>query len=466
MFYPVILCGGSGTRLWPLSRELYPKQFANLGFGRTLFSQTLDRAKALTSRTLLIVCNEEHRYFVAADLLENPCDHELILEPCVRNTAPAIALAAFSAKEKDENAILLVMPSDHQIEGREFSECIYSSLDSARKGKIVTFGITATFAATQYGYIKKGKAYDDSLSFVSRFVEKPDLRNAEAMLREGDYLWNSGIFLLRADVYLRELKEYAPRIWEATFRAWEGKTRKGSLVRPNGEEFAKSPSDSIDYCVMMQTKNALVAPFNAQWSDLGSWDALYRAQKKDENGNVVLGDVIQENTKGCYFHAENKLIAALDVEDLIVVASRDAVFVSPRGSAEKVKVIVGELQAKERRECRLHPKVYRPWGSYETLAISERFQVKRIVVSPLASLSLQMHYHRAEHWVIVSGTAEVYDGKNTQLYTENQSTYIPVGAKHRLRNPGRIPLVIIEIQSGSYLGEEDIVRFDDEYDRS
>ena len=485
MLYPVILCGGSGTRLWPLSRELYPKQFADLGFGKTLFRETLDRAVTCRDvQKIFVVCNQEHRFFVAEDLLELSVPATVLLEPCARNTAPAAALAAHAAhmdalvRHDEAPPVLLILPSDHKIwGGTPFATIVSNAVPAAQAGKIVTFGILASTPTTGYGYIKKGALWtdasaeqegagvEDGIALVERFIEKPEQAEAEHMLQEGGYFWNSGIFLVRADVYLQEVRTYAPAIGEAVEKAWEKHTVRGQCIRVNAEEFTKSPSDSIDYSIMMHTEHACVAPFNTNWSDLGSWDALYETREKNENQTVCIGDVIQENVHNSYLHSENRLIAALDVQNLVIVATRDAVFVAPRSSVQKVKSIVADLKEQNRQECRLHPKVYRPWGSYETLAISDRFQVKRIVVHPNASLSLQMHYHRAEHWVIVSGTAEITNGETTQLYTENQSTYIPVGRRHRLKNPGKLPLVLIEIQSGSYLGEDDIVRFEDLYQR-
>ena len=467
MLYPVILCGGSGTRLWPLSRELYPKQFADLGLDKSLFRQCLERAAACPDvNRFFIVSNQQHRLFVAADLLETAISATVILEPEGRNTAPAIALAAHAAYALDKEAILLVMPSDHKISDNiQFADSIVRAFPAAQNGSIVTFGLDVKGPATNFGYIKCGSKREDTLFDVEQFIEKPDLATAERLYSEGNSFWNSGIFLVRADVYLQELKTYAPTISLAMENAWELRREKGSCIYPDTDAFCSSPADSIDYCIMMKTKRAVMSYFPVVWSDLGSWDALYTIGEKDENKNVCIGDVLQVDSENCYLHATHNLIAAIDVEDLVIVATRDAVLVVPRKSVQKVKSIVETLKKANRQEYQLHPKVSRPWGNYETLAYAERFKVKRIVVNPGATLSLQMHYHRAEHWVVVSGTAEVTCGENTALYTENQSTYIPIGTKHRLHNPGKIPLIIIEIQSGAYVGEDDIIRFEDVYER-
>lgn len=463
---PVILCGGSGTRLWPLSRQTYPKQFVDLGDGRTLFKDTLARARHVPeSAEPVIVCNEAHRFYVTAALQESGVRGSILLEPTPRNTAPAIALAAFALAGSGGDPLMLALPSDHAIgDENAFASGVASAVSLAERGNIVTFGITPTAPETGFGYIEQGAALDAGFH-VARFVEKPDAAAARAMLEQGGFLWNSGMFLVRASVYLRELERHAPGIFTACRAAWEGRATDGVFCRPDAAAFQASPSDSIDYAVMERTERAAVVPLSTEWSDLGSWEAFYQAEPRDDTGNVCHGDILTSDTENCYFNARHRLLAAIGVRDLVVVETRDAVLVAPRDRVQEVRAVVDRLQAAERGECRQHPLVYRPWGSYETLVSDSRFQVKRIIVNPGAGLSLQMHHHRAEHWVVVNGTAEVTNGDETRLYTENQSTYIPAGTRHRLKNPGIIPLVLIEIQSGSYLGEDDIVRFADMYGR-
>lgn len=464
---PVILCGGSGTRLWPLSREAYPKQFVDLGGGRTLFKDTLARALRTPSRQEpVVICNEAHRFYVAASLREMGAQATILLEPAPRNTAPAIALAALALTADGADPLMLVLPSDHALKDEEpLLRGVEAAAPLAEEGHIVTFGITPTGPETGFGYIETGAPLGDGGFRVARFVEKPDAATAQAMLERGGFLWNSGMFLMRASVYLHELERFAPEIATACRAAWAGRAQDGAFCRPEAAAFLASPADSIDYAVMEHTDRAAVVPLATQWSDLGSWEAFYQAGPADADGNVCQGDVLTHDTQDCYFNARHRLVAAIGLRGLAIVETRDALLVAPRERVQEVKAIVKRLADAGRPECKQHLRVYRPWGSYETLVMGDRFQVKRIIVDPGAELSLQMHHHRAEHWVVVRGTAEVVNGTETRLYTEDQSTYIPVGTAHRLRNPGIIPLVLIEIQSGSYLGEDDIVRFSDAYGR-
>lgn len=464
----VILSGGSGTRLWPLSREAFPKQFLPVVSDESLLADTIDRGLMLGEQVrVLAITNEEHRFVVAAHLQAQAPERTagIILEPVGRNTAPAIALAALAALEENPQELLLVMPSDHVVRNAEaFRAATAAGSKVAMTGKLVTFGIVPDAPHTGYGYIRAGHchgAYQD----VAAFVEKPDQATAEGYLSEGDYLWNSGIFLFRADRYIEELDRQQPQIMAACREAWSQRKADMDFTRVGAEAFKQCPDDSIDYAVMEKTDEAVVVPLDAGWSDVGSWSALWDIQPHDDNNNVCRGDVITEDVTGSYIHSEGRLIAALGLTDQVIVETDDVVLVADRSRVQDVKKLVAQVKAQGRSEHRFHKKVHRPWGTYEGIAMGGRFQVKRITVRPGASLSLQKHHHRAEHWVVVKGTATVNRGEEVLLLTEDQSTYIPLGVTHRLTNPGVIPLELIEVQTGSYLGEDDIVRFEDTYNR-
>ncbi len=463
---PVILCGGSGTRLWPASRSKYPKQFMTLGNGSTLFAETVKRTDGI-HQTLdaMVISNNEYRFYIDECLKDAKRKGTVILEPEGRNTAPAIALAAFATLEK-EDALMLVMPSDHMFRNPEtFHKAVESARAIAETGFLVTFGINPTRAETGYGYIKQGTAIAKKAYRVERFLEKPQKAKAEAMLTEGGYYWNAGIFLFKASVFLAELEHYAPAIYEAVKTAWQNRYQDLSFIRP-GTTFLESPSDSIDYAIMEHSDKVAVVRMSGGWSDLGSWESFYEIADKDTDGNACEGDVMLSDTTGCYLKSTGRLIAAIGVENLAVIDTKDAVLVADRSKTQDVKTIVNLLKANNRTETDLHPLVHRPWGQYETLVLSDRFQVKRITVHPGAENSLQMHYHRAEHWIIVRGTAEVTIGEEKKLVAENESVYVPLGTKHRIKNPGIVPLEFIEVQTGDYLGEDDIVRFEDHYGRA
>ena len=464
----VILSGGSGTRLWPLSREAYPKQFLPVVSDDSLLAETIDRGLGLNEQTrVLAITNEDHRFVVAAHLQAQASNRTagIILEPVGRNTAPAIALAALAAAEDNPEELLLVMPSDHVLKNTQaFRAATEAGAKAAQAGKLVTFGIVPDSPHTGYGYIKGGTSHG-SYQDVDAFVEKPDQATAEGYLREGGYLWNSGMFLFRADRYIEELERQQPDMMSACREAWRQRKSDLDFTRVGAEAFAACPDDSIDYAVMEKTGDAVVVPLDAGWSDVGSWSALWDIQPRDENNNVCRGDVITEDVSGSYLHSEGRLIAAIGLTDHVIVETDDVVLVADRGRVQDVKKLVAQVKEQGRSEHRFHKKVHRPWGTYEGIAMGERFQVKRITVNPGASLSLQKHHHRAEHWVVVKGTATVNRGDEELLLTEDQSTYIPLGVTHRLTNPGRIPLELIEVQTGSYLGEDDIVRFEDTYNR-
>lgn len=468
MFFPVIMAGGSGSRLWPLSRQLNPKQFLTLvDAEHSLLQATIKRLEGLGASLPLLICNEQHRFLAAEQLRLLGMDSaNILLEPVGRNTAPAIALAAMEACESTDDPILLVLAADHLIQDVEaFHASLQTALPLAANGKLVTFGIVPTHAETGYGYLEKGDAVGDGGFRVNRFVEKPDLETANKYLKSGSYFWNSGMFMFRASRYLQELEKFSPDILAACREALSKGEQDMHFTRIDHAAFSACPEDSIDYAVMEKTADAVMVPLDAGWSDIGSWSALWDVGAKNADGNVLKGDVICERTQGSYVHAEHRLVATVGLNDLVIVETKDAVLVAHKDHVQEVKKIVEQLKNDKRHEHANHREVYRPWGVYDSIDQGGRYQVKRITVKPGAKISLQMHHHRAEHWIVVSGAAKVTNGDKTYLVTENQSTFIPIGQVHTLENPGVIPLELIEVQSGSYLGEDDIVRFEDRYGR-
>ena len=470
MLHPVILSGGSGTRLWPLSRQNQPKQFLKLMGDHSLYQETVLRASKLPSaQAPVTVCSEEHRFMVGEQLQAiQIASGGILLEPVARSTAPAIALAALHALAHDPQATLLVMPADHLIaDEAAFRAAVTSATKLAVEGWLVTFGITPDYAETGYGYILRGEGLGDGGYRVQRFVEKPDLATAERYVAEGTYAWNSGMFLFQAQRYLDELAQHAPAIAQAAQESYASAKADLDFMRIDREAFAASPSDSIDYAVMEKTERAAVVPVSCGWSDIGSWSSLWSVAERDDDGNRYEGDVIAVDTRDSLVRAsDRRMIATIGVEDLVIVDTADATLVARKDRVQDVKAVVDRLKAAGRTEHLFHRKVYRPWGSYDSIGVGPRFQVKKIVVKPGASLSLQKHAHRAEHWIVVSGVAEVTCDDRVFDLHENESTYIPLGSVHRLRNRGTEPVELIEVQSGHYLGEDDIVRLEDVYGRS
>ncbi|MGR0278187.1 mannose-1-phosphate guanylyltransferase/mannose-6-phosphate isomerase [Marinomonas dokdonensis] len=462
---PVILSGGVGSRLWPLSREHFPKQCLALTDKEfSLLQNTVKRTNALEVLSPIVVCNEDHRFLIAQQLKKlGVAKSSIVLEPVGKNTAPAIALAALEAQNrKQDDSLLLVLPADHVIRDiDEFELAIQRAIELAKENTLVTFGVKPTRPETGYGYIRSGENND-----VVEFVEKPDVETAKAYVASGDYLWNSGMFLFSAKAYLEELSYYRSDIFQAVNLAFEQRSQDLDFVRVDENAFSNCPEESIDFAVMESTKKAKVVPYSGDWSDIGAWDSLYDYSEKDESANVLFGDVMSESTTNSFVRSESRLVATVGVDNLVVVETADAVLVMSKDRAQDVKNIVKRIHAEGREEHMFHTTVHRPWGSYQTVDLGGRHQVKRIMVKPGEKLSVQMHHHRAEHWVVVSGTAKVQNGDEEILLTENESTYIPVGVIHALENPGKIPLELVEVQSGSYLGEDDIVRFSDRYGRS
>jgi len=463
---PVILSGGSGTRLWPLSRGQYPKQFLPLVSSHTMVQETILRVRAVPGlKAPIAVCNEDHRFMMAEQLWEIGIKPSaIILEPVGKNTAPAVAMAALSAESEEE--VLLVLPADHVIaDTAAFHRSIMQAATLAEQGFLVTFGIVPAEPETGYGYIKRDAVQHGDAFKVASFVEKPDLETARRYLQNGDYFWNSGMFAFTAGSFLRELEKFNPQMLSVCRQALKAAKVDMDFTRLDKAIFSSCPADSIDYAIMEKTDKAVVIPLDAGWNDVGSWSALWDVTEKDASGNAISGDVMAVDTRNSYIYAENKLVTVIGLDHLIVVETKDAVMIADKNRVQEVKQIVDQLKKLKRSEAETHKKVYRPWGHYDSVDDGERHQTKRIVVKPGAKLSVQKHHHRAEHWVVVKGTAMVTKGDEKLLITENESIYIPLGVVHCLENPGVIPLEIVEVQSGSYLGEDDIVRFDDQYGR-
>ena len=472
MIIPVILSGGSGSRLWPMSRELNPKQFLSLCSDQTMLQDTMSRLQGVEGLAPpVVVCNEEHRFLVAQQMRDIGVEvDKIILEPVGRNTAPAICAAAeyIQSKSGAKDDVMLILAADHVIQNKAaFHEAIESGRRVAQQGLLITFGIVPDKAEIGYGYIKRAESLstEENAYKVAQFVEKPDRETAQKYYESGAYYWNSGMFMFKASAILQELETLSGEIYQAVKKAVSEGAKDLDFCRLDNASFTASPSDSIDYAVMEKTAKAVVIPLDADWNDVGAWSALWEINSRDEDGNVLQGDVLKYDVTNSYIHAEERMIAVVGMDNCIVVETADAVLVADMDRAQDVKQIVNQLKASGREEALLQQRVYRPWGSYETLEETDRFKVKRIIVTPGAKLSLQMHHHRAEHWVVVKGTAKIICGEQEFVMTEDQSNYIPLGTQHRLENPGVIPLELIEIQTGSYLGEDDIVRFDDTYGR-
>ncbi|EPM5600267.1 mannose-1-phosphate guanylyltransferase/mannose-6-phosphate isomerase [Vibrio fluvialis] len=458
---PVIMAGGSGSRLWPMSRTHYPKQFLSLTSDLTMLQETIKRLSDLEHLPVSLICNEEHRFLVAEQLRAKKLGHSgIILEPFGRNTAPAVALSALRALEGEQDPLLLVLAADHLIkQDCVFRNTVQSAIPLAEDGKLVTFGIVPTKPETGYGYIRSGLKLECSDAYsVDAFIEKPCFSVAEQYISEGGYYWNSGMFMFKASRYLEELQKFRPDILVAVKSAYSGSNCDLDFIRLDENAFATCPDESIDYAVMEKTSDAVVVPMDAGWSDVGAWSSLWEVGDKDEYENVIRGDVLTEDSRRCYINSPERLVAAVGVEDLVIVDTKDALLVAHRDNVQDVKNIVSNLKACDRSEFQHHREVYRPWGKHDHIAEGERYHVKKVVVKPGQKTAMQHHYHRSEHWVVVSGTAKVYRGEEVHVIPENESIYIPVGTKHCFENPGKLPLEIIEVRTGSYLGEDDIVR--------
>lgn len=463
MLLPVIMAGGSGSRLWPLSRTLYPKQFLSIISKATMLQETVKRLDKIEHQDPLFICNEEHRFIVAEQLRLGGLDNSgIILEPVGRNTAPAIALAALKALADGDDPLLLVLAADHVIQHTDaFLASIQHAIVEAEQGSLVTFGIVPLKPETGYGYIRRGVQISEHAYKVNAFVEKPDLITAQEYIATNEFYWNSGMFLFKASRYLAELEKYSPEILRVCQSAFNSNRIDLDFIRLDETLFSTCPDDSIDYAVMEKTQDAVVVPMDANWSDVGSWSSLWEVNPKDVDGNAIRGDVLTQNTTNSYIYSQNKLVATVGVENLIVVETKDAVLVAHKDKVQDVKGIVEQLKVANRDEYLQHREVYRPWGTHDEIAEGDRFHVKHVMVKPGERTATQMHYHRAEHWVVVKGTAKVTNGDKTFLLSENESTYIPIGAPHSIENPGQIPLELIEVRSGAYLSENDVVRLDD-----
>lgn len=463
MLLPVIMAGGSGSRLWPLSRTHYPKQFISLTSDDTMLQETIKRLDGIEHKSPFLICNEEHRFIVAEQLRNNSISHSgIVLEPVGRNTAPAIALAALQAVNDGDDPLLLVLAADHVIKNEvKFADAVEQAKTHAIQGKLVTFGIVPTGPETGYGYIKQGNSVGSTGYDVERFVEKPNLETAKEYVASEEYLWNSGMFLFKASRYLEELGAHRPDILDACKKSIAGCSSDLDFIRLDEEAFKACPDDSVDYAVMEKTKDAVVVPLDAQWSDVGSFSSLWEVADKDQNGNVAHGDVITTGTNNSFIYSQNKLVSTVGVDDLVVVETKDAVLVAHKDKVQDVKSIVNELKKQDRNECKQHREVYRPWGSHDEIANGQRFHVKHLIVKPGESTATQMHYHRAEHWVVVQGTAKVLNGEKSYILSENESTYVAIGSPHKIENPGKVDLHLIEVRTGNYLEEDDIVRLEE-----
>lgn len=469
MIFPVILAGGSGHRLWPLSREFHPKQLIALLDEKSLLQGTIERVRSLNCiiNKPLIICNENYRFLIAEQLRQLNINAEILLEPESRNTAPAITLAALFIAQQNPDSILLVLPSDHEISDLQaYENAVLSAKAMANKDNLITFGIIPNKVETEYGYIKTAEQIGTNAYRINKFIEKPDTETAQKFCASKEYYWNSGMFMFHVSAFLREMEKYSPDILKNCQEAIKKIHKDLDFSRPDTQDFLNCRNISVDYALLEKTQAGVLIPLNVGWSDLGSWDKLWdRSKKTDTKDNVIKGDVIIHDVENCYIHSSKRLITAAGIKNQIIIETSDAVLVLNKNQCNDIKNIIQRLKLNKRNEIQKHLKVYRPWGSYEILNLAERFQVKKLIINPLARLSLQIHHHRSEHWVIVQGTAKITRGNETFILSENQSTYIPLGMQHRLENPGKIPLEVIEVQSGSYLGENDIIRFHDDYSR-